>query len=69
MFEEKLEEAHDILDKPVAILIKEAVVNFEMDANNWTPDHANDDELLSDLQDIQLEIIKLKYRFINIPVS
>ena len=42
MFKEKLQEAHDILDKAVAILIKEAVINFEMDANNWTPDHAND---------------------------
>ena len=69
MFKEKLQEAHDILDKAVAILIKEAVINFEMDANNWTPDHANDNELLSDLQDIQLEITKLKYRFIDIPIS
>ena len=69
MFKEKLQEAHDILDKAVAILIKEAVINFEMDANNWTPDHTNDNELLSDLQDIQLEITKLKYRFIDIPIS
>tara|TARA_B100000579_G_C22594184_1_gene739508 strand:- start:432 stop:641 length:210 start_codon:yes stop_codon:yes gene_type:complete len=69
MFKEKLQEAHDILDKAVAILIKEEVINFEMDANNWTPDHANDNELLSDLQDIQLEITKLKYRFIDIPIS
>ena len=34
MFEKKLEEAHDILDKAVAILIKEASINFEMEANN-----------------------------------
>ena len=63
MFEEKLEEANDILDKAVAILIKEAVVNFEMEVNDWMPDHVNDVELLSDLTDIQMKIIELRYRF------
>jgi len=69
MFEEKLEEANDILDKAVAILIKEAVVNFEMEVNDWTPDHVNDVELLSDLQDIQMKIIELQYRFKTLAVS
>ena len=69
MFEEKLEEAHDILDKAVAILLKEAVINFEMEVNNWTPDHVNDVELLSDLTDIQMKIIELRYRFKDLAVS
>ena len=69
MFQEKLEEAHDILDKAVAILIKESVINFEMDVNNWTPDHVNDVELLSDLTDIQMKIIELKYRFKDLAVG
>ena len=41
MFEEKLEEAHKILDQAAAILMKEVYVNFEMDLKNWTPDCAN----------------------------
>ena len=69
MFEEKLEEAHDILDKAVAILLKEAVINFEMEVNDWTPDHVNDEELLSDLTDIQMKIIELQYRFKTLAVS
>ena len=68
-FEEKLEEAHDILDKAVAILLKEAVINFEMDVNNWPIDHSNDEELLSDLTDIQMKIIELRYRFKTLAVS
>ena len=63
MFQEKLEEAHDILDKAVAILMKEAAINFEMDVNNWPNYHSNDEELLSDLTDIQLNIVELRYRF------
>ena len=69
MFEEKLEEANDILDKAVAILIKEAVINFEMDVNNWPIDHSNDEELLSDLTDIQLKIVELRYRFKTLALS
>ena len=69
MFEEKLEEANDILDKAVAILIKEAVVNFEMEVNDWTTDHVNDVELLSDLTDIQMKIIELRYRFKELALS
>ena len=69
MFEEKLEEANDILDKAVAILIKEAVINFEMDVNNWPIDHSNDEELLSDLTDIQMKIVELRYRFKDLAVS
>ena len=69
MFEEKLEEAHDILDKAVAILIKEASINFEMEANNWPIDHANDEELLCDLCDIQMRIVDLQLRFKDIAVS
>ena len=69
MFEEKLEEANDILDKAVAILIKEAVINFEMEVNDWTPDHVNDVELLSDLTDIQMKIVELRYRFKDLAVS
>ena len=69
MFEEKLEEANDILDKAVAILLKEAVINFEMDVNNWPIDHSNDEELLSDLTDIQMKIIELRYRFKDLAVS
>ena len=68
-FEEKLEEAHDILDKAVAILLKEAVINFEMDANNWPNYHSNDEELLCDLCDLQAKIIELRYRFKNLAVS
>ena len=68
-FEEKLEEAHDILDKAVAILLKEAVINFEMDVNNWPNYHSNDEELLSDLTDIQMKIIELRYRFKELAVS
>ena len=67
-FEEKLEEAHDILDKAVAILLKEAVINFEMDVNDWPIDHSNDEELLSDLTDIQMKIIELRYRFKDLAV-
>ena len=69
MFQEKLEEAHDILDKAVAILIKEAVINFEMDVNNWPIDHSNDEELLSDLTDIQMKITELRYRFKDLALS
>ena len=69
LVEEKLEEAHDILDKAVAILLKEAVINFEMDVNNWPIDHSNDEELLSDLGDIQMKIIELRYRFKELAVS
>ena len=69
MFQEKLEEAHDILDKAVAILIKEAVINFEMDVNNWPNYYSNDEELLSDLTDIQMKIIELRYRFKDLAVS
>ena len=61
MFVKKLEEANDILDKAVAVLIKEQVVNFEMDVNNFPVDHENDVELLSDLQDIQIWI-RLNYK-------
>ena len=68
-FEEKLEEAHDILDKAVAILMKEAAINFEMDVNDWPIDHSNDEELLSDLTDIQLKIVELRYRFKELAVS
>ena len=69
MFEEKLEEAHDILDKAVAILMKEAAINFEMEVNNWPIDHSNDEELLSDLCDIQMKIFELRYRFKDLAVS
>ena len=69
MFEEKLEEANDILDKAVAILLKEAAINFEMDVNNWPIDHSNDEELLSDLGDIQMKIIELRYLFKDLAVS
>ena len=69
MFEEKLEEAHDILDKAVAILLKEAAINFEMDVNDWPIDHSNDEELLSDLTDIQLKIVELRYRFKDLALS
>ena len=69
MFEEKLEEAHDILDKAVAILMKEAAINFEMDVNDWPIDHSNDEELLSDLTDIQLKIVELRYRFKDLALS
>ena len=68
-FEEKLEEAHDILDKAVAILLKEAAINFEMDVNNWPNYHSNDEELLCDLCDIQMKIIELRYRFKDLAVS
>ena len=69
MFQEKLEEAHDILDKAVAILLKEAAINFEMDVNDWPIDHSNDEELLSDLTDIQLKIVELRYRFKDLALS
>ena len=69
MFQEKLEEAHDILDKAVAILLKEAVINFEMNVNDWTIDHSNDEELLCDLCDIQEKIIELRYRFKTLALS
>ena len=69
MFQEKLEEAHDILDKAVAILLKEAAINFEMDVNDWPNYHSNDEELLCDLCDIQMKITDLQLRFKDIAVS
>ena len=69
MFEEKLEEAHDILDKAVAILMKEASINFEMDANNWPNYYSNDEELLCDLCDLRAKIVELQYRFKTLAVS
>ena len=69
MFVKKLEEAHDILDKALAILIKEAVINFEMDVNDLPVDHENDVELLSDLQDIQIKITELKFRFQDLAIA
>ena len=69
MFVKKLEKANDILDKAVAILIKEQVVNFEMDVNNFPVDHENDVELLSDLQDIQIKITELKFRFQDLAIA
>ena len=69
MFQEKLEEAHDILDKAVAILLKEAAINFEMDVNNWPNYHSIDEELLCDLCDIQAKIIELQYRFKDLSLS
>ena len=69
MFEKKLEEAYSMLDKAVAILLKEASINFEMEANNWPIDHANDEELLCDLCDIQMKIVDLQLRFKDIAVS
>ena len=69
MFQEKLEEAHDILNKAEAILLKEAAINFEMDVNNWPNYHSNDEELLCDLCDLQAKIIELRYRFRELAVS
>ena len=69
MFQEKLEEAHDILDKAVAILLKEAVINFEMDVNNWPNYYSNDEELLCDLSDLRAKIVELQYRFKTLALS
>ena len=44
-----------MLDKAVAILIKEQVINFEMNADDFPVDHENDG-VLSELQDIQIKI-------------
>ena len=40
-----------------------------MDVNNWPIDHSNDEELLSDLGDIQMKIIELRYRFKELALS
>ena len=69
MFEEKLEEAHDILDKAVAVLLKEAYVNFEMHANNWKNYNENDVDLLTDLLDIKDDLLILQSRFKKLAVS
>ena len=69
MLEEKLEEAHDILEKAVCILMKEAYVNSLIQANEMSqPELANDEELLLDLMDIQTSILKLQYRFKDLAV-
>ena len=68
MFEEKLEEAYKILDQAAAMLMKEVYVNEEMGFNDWTPDCANHENRLSDLIDIQMSIIELKFRSIDLPV-
>ena len=68
MFDKKLEEAYKILDQAAAILMKEVYVNMEMGLKNWTPDCANHENRLSDLIDIQMSIIELQYRSIDLPV-
>ena len=68
MFEEKLEEAYKILDQAAAMLMKEVYVNEEMGLKDWTPDCANHENRLSDLIDIQMSIIELQYRSIDLPV-
>ena len=68
MFEEKLEEAYKILDHAAAMLMKEVYVNEEMGLKDWTPDCANHENRLSDLIDIQMSIIELQYRSIDLPV-
>ena len=70
MFEEKLEEANDILDKAVCILMKESYVNFLLHTNEMSqPELPNDEELLLDLMDIQTSILKLQYRFKDLAVG
>ncbi|SVD08036.1 uncharacterized protein METZ01_LOCUS360890 [marine metagenome] len=68
MYEEKLEEAYKILDQAAAMLMKEVYVNEEMGLKDWTPDCANHENRLSDLIDIQMSIIELQYRSIDLPV-
>ena len=68
MFEKKLEEAYKILDQAAAMLMKEVYVNEEMGLKDWTPDCANHENRLSDLIDIQMSIIELQYRSIDLPV-
>ena len=70
MFEEKLEEANDILDKAVCILMKESYVNFLLHTNEMSQSELpNDEELLLDLMDIQTSILKLQYRFKDLAVG
>ncbi len=70
MFEEKLEKAHEILNKAVAMLLKEARVNSFVDGEIFPlPDHVNDEEVLNDLLDIQLKITNLQYKVSNLPVA
>ena len=70
MFEEKLEEAHEILNKAVAMLFKEARVNSFVDGVKFPlPDHVNDIEVLNDLLDIQNKITELKLRVSCLPVA
>ena len=68
MYEEKLEEAYKILDQAAAMLMKEVYVNEEMGLKDWTPDCANHENRLSDLIDIQMSIIELKFRSIDLHV-
>ena len=68
MFEKKLEDAYKILDQAAAMLMKEVYVNEEMGLKDWTPDCANHENRLSDLIDIQMSIIELKFRSIDLPV-
>ena len=66
----KLEEAHEILNKAVAMLLKEARVNSFVDGEIFPlPDHVNDEEVLNDLLDIQLKITNLQYKVSNLPVA
>ena len=50
------------------MLMKEVYVNEEMGFKDWTPDCANHENRLSDLIDIQMSIIELKFRSIDLPV-
>ena len=69
MFEQQLIEAEEILEKASNFLIKEAYVNWLMDANDMPPNVENDVDVLSDLSDIQTSIQRLRERAAVIPAS
>ena len=70
MLEEKLKKAHEILNKAVAMLLKEDRVNSFVDGEIFPlPDHVNDEEVLNELLDIQMKITNLQYKVSNLPVA
>ena len=63
MFEEKLDEAREVLNKAVVMLIKESYVNSYIDGEKIPlPDHVNDVEVLNEILDIQDKLSDLQSR-------
>ena len=63
MFEDKLEEASEVLNKAVAMLIKESYVNSYIDGEKIPlPDHVNDVEVLNEILDMHDKLSDLQSR-------